>query len=501
LEHGKRHRKPVVRKDTDMTQTTEHKKITPGDEEFWSERGIDFHVRLARPYVRYYPDDPTPVQDAYATLRTVGQKATMSRHARQAAGILINRHAALPGLDPVPAEMRPDTAIRTGRMTRHWHGYGDPPEDGKHYERLDPDCPAGISHRWKHHGGENTEEVHAHEDKAKYIFLPKPTEKTKPREHDHDVAYRLPKNPPKRGKYSNTMEADERRRYHVAKYHGGVDVPGPHTHEWTKPDTSEDLARRLDVHPFAAPLFDEAETVYFVIEGCLKADSALSAILREARLEAVFSVPSVSLWLAEELEEFVERKLRGKRVIVVPDGDWAKKREVIEQARLCCLYLLRRDIEAYVAAPPVNPDGTVDHKGLDDFLGAGFSLDDLMVQSRRVDAYGQRAWLSRFRRRKDAVARAADALYGLAYAAEDGKFTGSLQRFAKTLDIPPRRAGRAIHQLEELGAITISGDLAVRRDWFSKSLQWEEPPVITLIPELRGDAGEEYCLRELLERG
>src|SRR5215216_7385126 len=69
LEHGKRHRKPVVRKDTDMTQTTEHKKITPGDEEFWSERGIDFHVRLARPYVRYYPDDTTPVQDAYATLR------------------------------------------------------------------------------------------------------------------------------------------------------------------------------------------------------------------------------------------------------------------------------------------------------------------------------------------------------------------------------------------------------------------------------------------------
>jgi hypothetical protein len=39
LEHGKRHRKPVVRKDTDMTQTTEHNKITPGDEEFWSERG------------------------------------------------------------------------------------------------------------------------------------------------------------------------------------------------------------------------------------------------------------------------------------------------------------------------------------------------------------------------------------------------------------------------------------------------------------------------------
>ena len=99
-----------------MTQTTEHNKITPGDEEFWSERGIDFHVRLARPYVRYYPDDPTPVQDAYATLRTVGQKATMSRHARQAAGILINPTGTPPSPASTPSRRRCGPTRRSGRV-------------------------------------------------------------------------------------------------------------------------------------------------------------------------------------------------------------------------------------------------------------------------------------------------------------------------------------------------------------------------------------------------
>ena len=51
------------------------KKITPDDAEFWTERGIDFYVRHARPYQRYRVDDDTPVKDAYALLKTAGQKA------------------------------------------------------------------------------------------------------------------------------------------------------------------------------------------------------------------------------------------------------------------------------------------------------------------------------------------------------------------------------------------------------------------------------------------
>jgi hypothetical protein len=100
--------------------------------------------------------------------------------AHQSDGILINRHAALPGLPPVFPEMRPDTAIRTGQQTRHWHGYGDPPEDDRWYQRLDPDTAAGEAHLRKHHAGGNCEEVHLHDDLAKYIFPPAPTRKKKP---------------------------------------------------------------------------------------------------------------------------------------------------------------------------------------------------------------------------------------------------------------------------------------------------------------------------------
>jgi hypothetical protein len=117
-----------------------------------------------------------------------------------------------------------------------------------------------------------------------------------------------------------------------------------------------------------------------------------------------------------------------------------------------------------------------------------------MVQARRVDDFAQRAWLNYRGLCKDGKARAADALYGLAYAAEDGQVTGSLLRFAKSLDVGTSRVQRAVHDLEALGAITISGDLTTRRDWFSKGLHWVEPPVITLIPELRWEDGAEYRL-------
>jgi hypothetical protein len=123
--------------------------------------------------------------------------------------------------------MRPDVAIRTGQQTRHWHGYGEPPEDDRWYQKLNPDTDAGKEHRWKWHtapegkmtdekrearerGEEpaNTEEVHLHDDLAKYVFPPDPMRKTKPRVHTYDPSYPLPKNPPKRGKYSNHMEME-----------------------------------------------------------------------------------------------------------------------------------------------------------------------------------------------------------------------------------------------------------------------------------------------------
>src|SRR5829696_3259831 len=479
---------------------------TPDDKEFWSSRGIDPFVQHARPYIRYRTDEVTPVRDGYERL-SLGQIRTAVARAKRADGILIRRHNALPGLPPIVPEMRPDEAIWTGKMTRHWHGYGDPPEDDRFYRRLNPyglkgkdrESP-GEAHRRKEHGGENTEEVHEHEVVAKYLFPSNPRKKTKPRPHDHDDAYPLSSKPRKRGKYSNSWTVEEKRLYHVKTRHGDVDVAGDHTHEWTVQDHSEDLARRLDVHPWAVDLFEDASTVYFVIEGCLKADSVLSAIRRGERLESVFSVPSVSLWLADELAEFARLKLRSKQVVVVPDADWVDNPLVIEQARLCCLYLQRRGFRACVAAPP--EEGLYEKpkiKGIDDHLGAGRSLDDLVVQKRLVDTAALWEWLGPFGLRLDAKTRDLDTLYGLSYAAEDGVFTGTLKRFAKVMNLSTSKVWRGVHHLEELGALTIDGDLSTRANYYTDELEWEDdPPTLTLIPELRGEDGAPCSLGELL---
>src|SRR5262249_23170769 len=59
----------------------------------------------------------------------------------------------------------------------------------------------------------------------------------------------------------------------------------------------EQLAKRIDVNPIVWEHggFEDAERVFFGIEGCIKADAILTALLRANQPQAVFSVPSVSL--------------------------------------------------------------------------------------------------------------------------------------------------------------------------------------------------------------
>ena len=64
------------------------------------------------------------------------------------------------------------------------------------------------------------------------------------------------------------------------------------------------------------------------------------------------------------------------------------------------------------------------------------------------------------------------------------------------------RVCRAVKSLERLGAVTVDvkGDLATRRNYpFSRQLEWEERPTITLIPELRSTDGTEQRLGELIQ--
>jgi hypothetical protein len=520
---------------------------TPDQDEFWIERGIDFAVRDARPYTRYRADNPKPVQDAYDTLPSMGQKATTTRKAKEADGLVIHRHRAWPELGHVYAELRPDKAISTARPKRHWHGFGDPPPQEKKadfYQRLDPNSKGGLDHRWKWHTvpyGVTTEEnkaarargeepgneegVHITESPGKYHFPPSLKIK-KSYTHDHDEQFRekrfrkplalliklewlveqrrrypwLGLSPLaqevirahwfRQGKYSTRGTAEEERKAHVLYHpdHDGEDLEGDHTHEVSLPDADGNLAMRLDVHPWAQPLFAGAEEAFFSIEGCLKNDAILSAILKERRKASVFSVPSVTLWEAPELPEFVRRNLVGKRVIVVPDSDWIGNDRVIEQARLCRTYLRRLGVEeTYVAAPPLGEDGKVEHKGVDDFLGAGGTLDELSVLHREIDEWAIRAHLKQYFLKKDRLDRDAHMLFALAvHASDQGHFYATLARFARVLGVSESKVERAIHDLEALDAIDIDGEpLEIRQSYFTRGWGWGgDEPVITIKPKL-----------------
>jgi hypothetical protein len=99
----------------------------------------------------------------------------------------------------------------------------------------------------------------------------------------------------------------------------------------------------------------------------------------------VFSVPSVSLWAAEEFNIFI-RPLQRKQIIIVPDADWFTKPEVLRHARMAQRFLQRRGVETYVAAPPQLGG----HKGVDDYLGDGKSLNKLEVLERKPSAHARK---------------------------------------------------------------------------------------------------------------
>jgi len=498
--------------------------LTPDNEEFWTVRGIDPLVRDVRPYPRYYKGDVSFVQRAFAAAPTAGQKATTTRKAKAADGVLIMRHAVLPDLAPILPEIRPDDAISTARAKRHWHGDGKRPE-GTNFGLIRPTSKPGLDHRWKWHTppygvttaednaararGEqpgNVQDVHVQVSPGKYHFSPNPRKDTDPKPHDHATAWKDDR--PSKSEYVRTLTAEEKLERHIRKHHTLKDEDGNtfvwepggvHEHVYRVADRDGNTAARLDMHPWAADLLENAEEVFFGLEGCLKADAILTAIRREGRPASVFSVPSVTLWGTPELERFVRTKLQGKRIIITPDSDWIDNPLVIEQARLCRTYLRRRcgHDDTYVAAPPLR-DGAVEHKGVDDYLGSGGTLDGLMVQHRMVRDGMQRSWLAKFGMRKDRTARDAETLYSLAaHVGATGDLHSTLDSLAKVVGVNHVRVGRAIKSLQEIGAITIDGRLDVRKQFFTGAPGWRyENPVITLREDLRG-VDDQFEVKEI----
>lgn len=309
----------------------------------------------------------------------------MRRKVNEVSGLAILRFAVMEGLEKPLPELRPDDPIDLSRPSLHWHGIEKPPKHDIFYTKLDPQSPSGLAHRWKWHvepkgvmtrekkarrdAGEepgNTEDVHPKESPGKYHFAPS-GKKTEVWQHDHALAFKPPEKHIKLGKYSDELYSNEAWALHISKHHPEIeaaiadafqkwfddpeakltlsDVAGLHTHVSRVKDREKNHAERLDIHPWATERLEAARLVYFGIEGCLKADSILTAILKEDRPESVFSVPSVSLWGAPELPKFVEKRLNGKPVVIVPDADWIYNPLVMEQARLCRTYLRRHGLE------------------------------------------------------------------------------------------------------------------------------------------------------------
>jgi hypothetical protein len=263
----------------------------PGSAAWLAEHGIHPKVWAARGVWRYSTTDSELVKDTYRGFLPKSRLGTVTRAVRQSDGLVMPKHAP-PGFAPIAPQLRPDKAIiMDPRPTWHYHG------------------PKGED--WP-------------------VF---------PEEAGSAAGKYLPRALVLKGLS---------RVQHVGKAHDGVNVNGVHVHE---PEAAKYILlgdnRRIDVHPWAMRFLPRARRVFFVLEGTLKNDAVLSAG------EAVFSVPSVTLWDPRELGRFAQRYLQNKVVFIVPDADWHMNPAVYRQALLVRSCIRRQGVEAHVAAPPI----------------------------------------------------------------------------------------------------------------------------------------------------
>jgi hypothetical protein len=196
---------------------------------FFEKRGVTAEVWKARPYLPYRERDPEGVARSYWP-----QTGHTSYILNQSGGIVIPRFAPdSMRLPKVYAELRPWEPVFSSPP--HWHYHGDPeriPEGGLVYPTTGKHLP------------------------RKFILDP----------------------------HSKSAVA------HIFKHHRDGNVHTVHKSldpaKYIFPARVD--ARRIDMHTQAALRFANASHVFFVIEGCIKADAVLCAG------GAVLSVPSVS---------------------------------------------------------------------------------------------------------------------------------------------------------------------------------------------------------------
>jgi hypothetical protein len=123
-----------------------------------------------------------------------------------------------------------------------------------------------------------------------------------------------------------------------------------------------------------------------------------------------------------------------------------------------------------------------------------------MVQERRVDEYALTVFVAQRLRNRKTKERAFTALCGLAaHASEDGVYRGTLAKLAWVMGVDRKYVERGLRDLEALGAVEITGDLASRKNYFTGKLELVDPDAcVVLAPELRGRDLPEYSLGKLV---
>lgn len=409
------------------------------------DREVDPELAAVR-HLEYH--DLTDVVDAdpnYGSLER-GQLRFLERAVKTGPGLVMVRHAP-PGIGDEPslfAELRPLDPFRAG--TRR-HNFTD--KNGNlwgHHRGLKKALPLGWqdhvdrAEQADDHRGTNNSRDHQHVVWAKYLFPPGGRQWrgwSDPDGHDHNPASKLHRRDPQ--------------------------PAGPHMHFARVADPAVNRAKRLDVHPWAVPLFTNAQVVYLAMESVLKADAILTDILRRKAPASVADFASVTLWDCHELPAFVRRYLRGKTVVLVPDADWEDPRKrgaILAQSLFCRTRLediARRGafpIRVVVAAPDAKLG-----KGVDDYLHADGRLEDMRIVDRQLprdfDDWRSTAPTFPGRRRDARVLRLLSLV-----AAADGTTRMPLATVARrSVDLDGKRMDRkaareALMSLEKSGVIT-----------------------------------------------
>ncbi len=484
---------------------------------FRVEHAISPEVWEGRPYVPYTTTDLEPVREAFQNF-AFNQQKWAENTATKCDGFIMIQHA-VPGLGllDIPPQLRPYEAIYKGTIW-HYHPSIDPPagyipvkpngqplsgkrcskawakrlhilrhvdHDGAQVaKRLGYDTPAKLRELLTDPANEsdlrqvlreaNNEEVHPHQEFAKYLLTIRPE---------------IPRHRPGRPIYDDDPRTS----------------PG----------------KRNDLHPLARERLASAELVYFCIEGKIKADAILSEIIRLDLPQSVCSVPSIGQWDAYELDAFARRDLAGKMVAIVYDADGGDNPQVMTQALLLRGRLREPTLgvrAAAIFAPPyANYKRNSDFKGGDDHLGiAGGLLDDLEMLGRKVPARPLVEWAIKCQQtvvngrhlRCDGVARNLKTLMGLSLLfGPDGQGQPSLRRISRFTGVSDTGVKNAVRFLIKLGAVDTDKPLDTARwQWRSNTyrspdLELVDRPTIRIIdPNLRAIELPTERLEDWIER-